>query len=188
MPMDAIDRLRHDHQKLRDMLNVLEEALRTGAEAAEELTPLCASLSARLRVHIRAEGQMAVRCSRVGDRFGPEVLARLAVEHYTEQQYLRVLGRGLRRKPLGSIEHLRTPATALLHEFRRHMDEQEAVLFPFIEQVLWWRRETVGAAGPDVATRWTPRTTVFPRKGHRFLSLLKRAEREGAQMVDPSPT
>ena len=102
---------------------------------------------------------MALQCSRMVDRFGPEVLARLAIEHYTEQQYLRVLGRGLQRKPVGSMMHLRTPATAMVHELRRHMDEQEAALFPFIEQVLWWRREAVGAAGPVVAAanRWTPR-------------------------------
>ncbi|MGH2349845.1 MAG: hemerythrin domain-containing protein, partial [bacterium] len=130
---DTLDRLRHDHRELRGTLDVLEEALISGAESAERLAPLCASLSARLRSHIRAEGQVAVRCSRLAGPFGPEVLARLAVEHYPEQQYLRVLGRGLRRKPVEPIQRLRTPATALLHELRRHMDEQEAALFPFIE-------------------------------------------------------
>ena len=76
--MSSIDQLQHDHQRFRNALQTLEEAL--GAGETERLVPLCALLSERLRAHIRAEGQMAVWCSRVVGRFGPEVLLELAPE------------------------------------------------------------------------------------------------------------
>ena len=76
--MSSIDQLQHDHQRFRNALQTLEAALDAGE--TERLVPLCALLSERLRAHIRAEGQMAVWCSRVVGRFGPEVLLELAPE------------------------------------------------------------------------------------------------------------
>ena len=76
--MNLFDQLQRDHRRFRKALQTLEAALDAGE--IERLVPLCALLSERFRAHIRAEGQMAVWCSRVVGRFGPEVLLELAPE------------------------------------------------------------------------------------------------------------
>ena len=135
--MNVISRLRRDHTLLRDELHVLECVLDSDITGSRQiLRDVCARLSVSLRAHIQREGRLAVVCSRTLGTFGTEVLARLAVEHYSDQQYLQVIKRGIAREDPNALQNTRYVLASFLTGLRRHMDEQESELFPFLQTVL----------------------------------------------------
>jgi hypothetical protein len=135
-PDEVMRRLRDDHAQLRDALEALERAF-FRARDRHGVREACHDLSRTLKEHVAREGRVAVACGRVMGAFGSDTLARFAVEHYTDQQYLDVITRCVGRSsaPL-EIEAIRFAATGLLTGLRQHMVEQEADLFPFMEEVL----------------------------------------------------
>ncbi len=135
--MNAISRLRRDHTLLRDELHVLECVLDSDITGSQQiLRDARARLSVSLRAHIQREGRLAVVCSRTLGTFGAEALARLAVEHYSDLQYLQVIKRCFAREDPNALQSTRYVLTSFLTGLRRHMDEQESTLFPFLEDVL----------------------------------------------------
>jgi len=131
--MNAVDRLRRDHQILRAKLNVLEAALRVGEEAWFVLREVCFTLSRQLRDHIRREEELVAACRAA---MNPKVLAEIVVEHRDEPAHLRALNRLFVSAPTHAVERIRPALEALIHGLRQHMAEEERELFPIFERVL----------------------------------------------------
>ena len=184
--MDALERLKRDHLILRSKLTVVESALRMGPETWFILQEVCWTLARQLRDHIRREealliaGAMSVR--------GP-VFARLAVEHREEPEHLRAINRLFAQEPGGSIEHLRAPLTRIIRGLRRHMDEEEAELFPALARALRGE-EPVGEAPPKASYHLDEVMTVnrvvqtFPSTRAVFAQLFINIPIEGSTCLD----
>lgn len=132
--MNAIDRLRRDHQILRSKLEVLEAALRlTPPTTWFILRELCYTLSRQLQDHIRREEQLIATCRAT---LSPNVLAHTQLEHEDEPQLLRTVHHLFVEEGGQALERVRAALNELTPRLRRHMDEEEADLFPVIEQAL----------------------------------------------------
>ena len=143
-----IDRLKEDHTALQREIEALRAAFSQGAERVA-VRMQCVALARRLRDHILREGRLVVSCSMALETFGAEELARFAVEHYHDREYLRVIRRFLSKDVRFSPDGIRPALNGLVSGFRHSAAQQEQELFPFLERVL--------ALGPDaVAARRTP--------------------------------
>ena len=131
----AIDRLKQDHDALREQIDALEAALEHGGRVHYALQAICASCSAQLRDHVQRERRLAVTCSQQLGTYGVVELARFAIEHDTDISYLRVIKRCLGHEARFSLEAIRPAVLALMSGLRRHMEQQERALFPLLEQV-----------------------------------------------------
>jgi hypothetical protein len=179
--MEAIQQLQDDHRAFRELLEGIERAVNDAAHP-ELVIRGCAALAARLRMHIRREGQLSVLCSRVLGRSRPDTLAPLDVEHHPEAHDLQALLRALRRDPV-MIEPVRGALSRLAADLCRHMSEQETGLFPFFEQVFLGRREALDAARLRVVKRWTAgRTRLHSSK---LEGLKSRRVKRGAGTLEP---
>lgn len=130
--MNAVKRLKRDHQLLRAKLDVLESALRIGPEAWFVLREVCFTLSRQLQNHIRREEALFEAGRGV---VGAEQLSRITTEHQEEPRQLRALNRLFVEETGHSLEHLRPALTTVIATLRRHMAEEEAELFPALEPV-----------------------------------------------------
>ncbi len=131
---DPLGRLWRQHTLLRAALARFATACE--GEDVQEASTACERLAGLLRLHIRQEGQLAIRsCQQLG-RLGREELDQLAVEHYTEQKYLRVTHRCLAGRSNVHWRSIRFPAQQAAAELRRHLDEQERGLFPLLASAL----------------------------------------------------
>ncbi len=131
--MDPIERLKRDHTLLRAKLNVLEAALRMGPETWFVLREVCFTLSRQLQHHIRREEDLIASGRNALD---PQMLGRIALEHRDEPGHLRTLNRLFGSEATQSLESVRPVLTQIIQGLRRHMAEEEQVLFPQFARVL----------------------------------------------------
>ena len=184
--MNAIDRLRRDHQILRAKLDVLEAALGMGPEAWFVLREMCFTLSRQLRDHLKREEELVAACRR---SLTPKLLAELVVEHKDEPQHLRAILRLFVSERGHSLEQIRPVLTQVIGGLRRHMAEEESELFPVLERTLADRpREAAAATGP--AARLDETMTVnrvvqeFPATRPVFTRLFINVPMEGCACLD----
>lgn len=131
--MNAIERLKRDHVLLRAKLNLLEVALAMGQETWFVLRELCHSLARQLQDHIRREEILVGQGRSVLD---PQMLGRMHVEHHDEPQRLRTLLKLFVSVPGHSLADIKPVLTDVIGGLRRHMEEEETMLFPVLEQLL----------------------------------------------------
>ena len=131
--MNAIERLRRDHETLRAKLSVLESALRMGPEAWFVLREVCYTLGRQLRDHIRREESLVAACRKT---VSPETLQHLALEHRDEPTLLRTLNRLFVQEHGQAWEDVTVILAQLIHGLRRHLQEEEMELFPQLERFL----------------------------------------------------
>ncbi len=129
--MNAIERLRRDHDILRTKLGLLEGALRMGPEAWFVLRELCYTLGGQLRDHIQREDALVSSCRQA---FGPEILHHLAVEHHDEPQLLRTLIELFVQDVPPAWADVMSALTRFIQGLRRHLAEEEEDLFPMLER------------------------------------------------------
>jgi hemerythrin-like domain-containing protein len=151
--MSVLDRLRYEHNLFRGQLNVFESLMAQGPTDGAAIQQMSGALLKALRSHIRRETRLAVWGSRRLERFGAGELARFAIEHDPELEVLQVIRRCCATRISGSLDALKPSAALLFTWWRRHMDEQEAELFPLLERTL--SAETVGAPVPSGAVLWS---------------------------------
>ena len=133
--MSTIDHLTEDHRLLRHTLDALDEALIHGTPTWAFLRESCRALSTALQDHTRREVRLAVSCSRKLGTVGAAEMARFAVEHHIDQQYLKVLVRCLQHESRFSLDAIRPMLMSFINGLRRRMPQQEAELFPLLECV-----------------------------------------------------
>jgi|GEM_PF-1454465 len=131
--MNAIERLRRDHDILRTKLSVLETALHMGPAAWFVLRENCYTLGRQLRDHIRREETLVAACWRA---LSAETLQQLALEHHDEPELLRALNRFFVEDRRPSWEDVKAILTQLIQGLRHHLQEEEAGLFPQLERCL----------------------------------------------------
>jgi len=134
--MRTVDSLYEDHRRLRTLLDQLEEALAGGPELRSSVRAVCVDFLRVLRAHIHREGRLAVLCSQRLGTWNADALARFAVEHHADQQYLQVIFRCASRPSSFSVEGLGPALQGFRRGLRVHMDEQERDLLPFLNGVL----------------------------------------------------
>ena len=131
--MNAIERLKRDHQILRAKLDVLESGLRMGPDAWFVLREVCFTLSRQLRDHIKREEALVAACRKALSDAG---LSHMAVEHKDEPQLLRTINRLFIEQPSQDLALIRPRMAQFIAGMRHHMDEEERELFPTIERHL----------------------------------------------------
>jgi len=138
--MRAIDRLKRDHTILRSKLDVLEGALRlTPPSTWFVVRELCYTLSRQLQDHIRREEELVTACRQ---RLSPDVRSHVRLEHDEEPQLLRTVNHLFIEEGGKAVEQIRGVLGELIPRLRRHMDEEEAELFPAIEEMLGDQEES----------------------------------------------
>jgi len=185
--MKAVDRLRRDHTILRAKLNVLEGALKMGPEVWFVLREVCYTLARQLRDHIRREEALVAACRHA---MREETLTHVTVEHRDEPQRLRLLNRLFMEETGHSLDHLRPVLTDVIDGLRRHMAEEEAELFPVLEQVLS-SREAVATRSPQPSPLHVDEVTAvnrilrdYPATKRVFDSLFVNTLYEGCDCLD----
>ena len=133
-----VDGLRQDHALLCGELAVLKKAEGDDSPPSwQTLRDVCARLSLVLCEHIRREERLLVTRSRSLGAAASEAMGRPSIDHYGDYRYLQVITRYIvsENRPflLNNRYHL---LTGFLHGLHRHMDKQEAELFPVIEQAI----------------------------------------------------
>lgn len=155
--MRASDRLRRDHEVLRTKLDVLEATLRmTPPTTWCILRELCYTLSRQLQDHIRREEHLIATCRAT---LSPDVLTHTQLEHEDEPQLLRTVNHLFVEEGGQALERVRAALNELIPRLRRHMDEEEAELFPTIERALG-ECEEPEAQEPSVPIRLREEMTV----------------------------
>ena len=155
--MRAVDRLRRDHEVLRTKLDVLEATLgMTPPTTWFILRELCYTLSRQLQDHIRREEELVTACQQ---SLSPDVRSHVRLEHDEEPQLLRTVNHLFIEEGGKAVEQIRGVLGELIPRLRRHMEEEEAELFPAIERVLG-EREEPEAQEPSVLTRLGEQMTI----------------------------
>ena len=132
--MRAIDRLRRDHEVLRTKLDVLAATLRmTPPTTWFILRELCYTLSRQLQDHVRREEELVTACQQ---SLSPDVRSHVRLEHDEEPQLLRTVNHLFIEEGGKAVEQIRGVLGELIPRLRRHMEEEEAGLFPAIEEIL----------------------------------------------------
>lgn len=184
--MNTVERLRRDHKILRAKLDLLESALRIGAQTWFVLREVCFTLSRQLRDHIRREEELVAACR---SAMNPKVLAEVVVVHREEPQLLQTVNRLFVTEAGQSWERLRPLLTGVIEGLRRHMDEEEAELFPILERMLA-EQETVRSAPPKPRSPLDETMTVnrivqrFPRTKPVFEQFFIHIPTEGCTCLD----
>lgn len=148
--MDTIERVRRHHQILRGKLAVLESALRMGPEAWFVLRELCHSASRQLTEHIRQEEQLIAECQ---SGMSADMVDQLSLEHRRDLARLQTINHLFLEERSQSLGQIRPLLTQCIQRLSRHMEEEEAMVFPALEQRLGGANEvaTQQAAGlPDL--------------------------------------
>ncbi|MBI4342754.1 MAG: hemerythrin domain-containing protein [Candidatus Omnitrophica bacterium] len=140
--------LREDHESLRELLMRLDVRLELGEAARPAIHEISLVLAAQLRGHVQREGRLAVACSRLLGTWNAQTLARFAVDHHTDQAYLRVITRCAAKPSRCAFAALRPSLNGLRVSLRLHMDQQETELFPFLEEMLDRHRQPSGTGEP----------------------------------------
>ena len=156
--MNAVDRLRRDHQILRTKLSILENALGMGPDAWFVLREISFTLSRQLVGHIRREEDLVAACRRALD---PKVLAELAVEHRDEPAHLRALNQLFLTAQGQSVDQVRPQFMLVISGLRHHMAEEERDLFPILERTL--AQDPAGPRPPAPAGRMLDDTMTVNR-------------------------
>jgi hypothetical protein len=133
--MRAVETLRRDHEFFRWCLRELKTALEQ-TDARERLLLLGNVLAKRLQHHSRREGRLVVLCGQRLGRYGIAELVRFSIDHDIDRAFLQVMRRGVADPHRFSPEHVRLAVQALVAECHAHADEQEAQLFPLLEDVM----------------------------------------------------
>jgi len=184
--MNAIDRLKRDHQILRAKLDVLEGALQMGPEIWFVLRDVCYTLSRQLQDHIKREEELVRACK---DALREDALTHLTVEHKDEPQLLRTVNRLFIEEQDHSLAAIKPALTRLIHGLRAHMDEEEVELFPVLERVLASKGASI-AREPRVTSHITEVMAVnrvlreFPPTRRVFDSLFVNVPFEGCDCLD----
>jgi len=184
--MNAIDRLKRDHTILRAKLSVLEGALRMGPETWFVLREVCHTLSRQLQDHIKREEGLVRACQ---EALTEDALTHLTVQHKDEPQLLRRVNRLFVEDHGHSLAAVTPTLTALVHGLRAHMAEEEAGLFPVLEQTLASREASL-VRPPAVTSSVTEGMAVnrvlreFPSTRRVFDSLFVNVPLEGCDCLD----
>ena len=138
MELHLVDGLRQDHAVLRGELAVLKKAEGDDSPPSwQTLRDVCARLSLGLCEHMRREEQLLVNHNRSLGAAALDTTVPQSSDHYSDYRYLQVITRciALEHRPflLNSRYHL---LTGFLHGLHRHMDKQEAELFPIMERAM----------------------------------------------------
>lgn len=182
--MDALQRIRRDHEVIRAKLNVIEASLHLPAETWFVLRELVFTLSRQLQDHMRREEALVMRCRK---SMNPVVLAEMAVEHNDEPQLLRSINRMFIAEPGHSLAQIRPALIEAIAGLRRHMAEEEQALFPILEKFL----KEQAAEGAVAAPACLHETMTVNRVVHDFPAARKVLENyfvnlpaEGCQCLD----
>ena len=151
--LQELRRLTSDHDVFRLQMDVLDAAMGLGPRAGPVLRDLARELFGKLRAHARRESCLAVTVSRRLKRIDGAQLAKFAIEHDVALETLRVIRRSLPMRTDQELGHLRPALRMLGSNLRRHMDDQERLLFPMLEHEL--------AASESEQTTW-PVCTAEP--------------------------
>lgn len=144
--MTPVEQLRKDHAILRAKLEMLENAMAVGPEAAFAIRELIYSLSRRLIEHEQRE-QVALypvlheTLADAQDQFARSVeLEHEEFEYLLQALHLLTLRGG--RMPLAKVTAL---TQELAGSLRSHMDREERLLFPVLERLTADREANVRA-------------------------------------------
>ena len=183
--MKAVERLKRDHGILRSKLGVLETALKLGPETWFVLREMCHTLARQLRDHIRREEALVAACR---SSMTPESLRHVEVEHRDEPERLRMLNRLFIGESGESLERIRPVLMEVVEGLRRHMDEEEAELFPILERVLAGREDVPPGAepSPHLSEGMTVNRVIhqYPATGPVFKQLFVNIPCEGSDCLD----
>lgn len=180
--METLERLRRDHALLRAKLTLVENVLRMGPEAWLALREMSFSLLRQLQDHVAREDALVQRCR---CRLDPKVQAPVEAEHEQEPAALQALNDRLLAPVEGDFPKLAAGLTEVIGRLRRHMDVEEATLFPLLEQELAAAPAASGAPGPLEATTTVNRAVrQFPSTRPVLERLFVNVPLEGCECLD----
>lgn len=184
--MNAVERLRRDHQLFRSKLDVLEVVLKTPGDTWFVLREVCFTLARQLRDHIRREEELTVACRK---SLSPRILAEVVVEHRDEPEHLRAVNRMFISETGHSMARIKPALAGVIKGLRRHMAEEERELFPIFERTLK-DVEAQTALAPQPEGRLSETMTVnrviheFPKTKAMLERLLVNIPVEGCHCLD----
>jgi iron-sulfur cluster repair protein YtfE (RIC family) len=130
--MSVVESLKQDHAALRAKLDLIESALGLGPEAWYALRELCYSLGLKICDHIHCEDAVLADARRV---LVPEIARRISLEHQDEPRQVNRLNRLFVHEPRPAFEAIEPTLRAMIRHLRRHLEEEEAEVFPAIARV-----------------------------------------------------
>ena len=150
------------------------------------LREVCFTLAKQLQDHIHREEELIAACRKA---LSAEALARLAIEHRDEPQHLRAINQLFIQERSQALEQIRPALAGLIQGLRHHMEDEEATLFPTLEQVLG-DREIAEAVQQEPPSRLDEVMTVnrvvqeYPRTKPVFERLFINIPMEGCHCLD----
>jgi hypothetical protein len=168
--MNAVERLKQDHERFRATCNALEGALQLWPETRLIVRELCFTLSRGLEEHDRREEALIASCHAP---LSAGELTQLAEGHSGESHMVRAALQRLLEEPSQGLDEVQPHVADAITRSRSHMDEQEYKLFPALEWVLSTRgggqmseqstavRLTEGMTVREVLRRYPGTKTAF---------------------------
>ena len=184
--MNAIERLKRDHQILRSKLDAVETVLDMGSQGWYVLHELSFTLARQLQDHLKREEALLMACRRYAP---PHVLAEVSVEHHDEPIHLRTINHLFVSQVGHSLDRIRPALRDVIRGLRHHMAEEETHLFPLLERLLAPQQALVTGSAPP-ASRLDETMTVnhvvraFPGTRQVFERLFINPAMEGCTCLD----
>ena len=183
--MNAIGRLTREHEFLRAKLRVLEAALGMREQAWCTVREVSFTLWKELQAHGRREEAIFVTFRAA---WGEGPWTPVMVDHAAEPGDVLVMKR-LWMEPPHSLETFRPKFTEVMARLCRHMDQQEALLFPWLEHLLT-RRDPMALTAQPVRSALTETMRVsdvinrYPKTQGTFEALFIDRRSEGYDCLD----
>ena len=138
--MDALERLKQDHDKVRDLASRFEAAQES--DDTEQMRTLAEQICAELEVHAAIEEAVFYPAVRELD---VEKLNELVAESVEEHHVVKTLIREISSLAQSSDEKLAAKTTVLIENVEHHASEEEDEMFPLVrEHTSTEQREQLG--------------------------------------------
>ena len=127
--MDALERLKQDHDKVRDLASRFEAAQES--DDAEQMRSLAEEICAELEVHAAIEEAVFYPAVRALD---VDKLTELVAESIEEHHVVKTLVKEITSLAESSDEKLAAKTTVLIENVEHHATEEEDEMFPLVRE------------------------------------------------------
>ena len=127
--MNALDRLKQDHDKVRELASRFETAQET--DDNEKMRSLAEQICAELEVHAAIEEAVFYPAVRELD---DDKLTELVAESIEEHHVVKTLVKEIMSLAASSDEKLAAKTTVLIENVEHHASEEEDEMFPLVRQ------------------------------------------------------
>ncbi len=133
--MKPSEKLRHDHEVLREKLALLEQYLPSFQTAPLTIVRMADSLAHCLQLHNDLEERLLSHLASARENVPVDVIEHLHCDHQGQQLQLAMLYELLSQdEPMAFEEQVMAQASYFLDDLREHMTLEEVQLFPVLDR------------------------------------------------------